>query len=474
MLGMKATSRIALTIALLQVFMLQGCGFIDDLKTQSVQTQVVTVDRPVEQADANSSQPEVSADGRFVVFTSDATNLVNEQSIGARSVFLKDTVTGETMRVSTGSGGGAADDDSESASISADGRYIAFQSAATNLSADIPGSSGCTSAAGLDVSCSHIYIKDTETDTTVLASKNSDGAAADGNNERTAISADGRYVAFRSTATNLDAAANGKPQIYLRDMQTGFTRLVSADADGSAGNDASDLPAISDDGRFVAFKSLASNLASGDDIGSDVFLKDMETGALTLASTDSGGGPGNGASGYDALDISADGRFVAFESEATNLAAGDDNGKRDIFIKDMQTGETGIVSTDAAGVVGDDDSFASVSLSGDGMLVVIGSNANNLVPGDTVNKADVFLKDRSSGAIALLSTSEAGEPGNGASEVIVIAAGGARTVFVSAAGNLVVDDTNGKDDIFVREMATGAVRRASTSSSPQDTRFFDR
>ncbi len=460
---------------MMSMLALPGCGLIDDLRTESVQTRVITVDRPEEQGDSNSSQPDLSGDGRLVVFTSDATNLMNEEAIAARGVFLKDTATGETIRVSTATGGEPADDDSENASISADGRYVAFQSAAANLSSDVPKDSRCTSGAGLEVACSHIYVKDLETDTTDLVSKDSDGAAAAGNNINPAISDDGRYVAFRSTAANLtDTDVYGEPQIYIRDMQTGFTQLVSATVDGVAGNGPSDMPSISADGRLVAFKSLATNLAAGDDIASDVFVKNMDTGELLLASSNSAGVPGNDSSGYESLDISADGRFVAFESEADNLVSGDNNLTRDIFIKDMQTGKTSLVSADQSGASGDDSSYMSVSLSGDGMLVVFSSNATNLVPGDTVNKTDVFLRDRSSGGMAMLSTSEAGVPGNAASEIVVIADDGGTVAFVSSADNLVDGDSNDKDDVFVKELATGAIRRASTSSSPQQVRFFTR
>lgn len=476
MFVMRQVSRIPLLILSFPLLlMLQGCGLIDDLKTQSVKTRMVTVGRPSEQGDANSIQPDLSAAGRFVVFTSDSTNLVNEEATATRGVFMKDTTTGETIRISSSSEGKAADDDSEHPAISADGGYVVFQSVATNLTDEHPEDGGCTSPAGLDVSCPSIYLKDMASGTTELVSRSSNGAIADGYNERPAISGNGRYIAFRSTATNLaPGTEDDVAQIYRRDLQTGFTELVSSDSEGVAGDASSDLPAISDDGRFVAFKSMAFNLVSGDDIGSDVFVKDLDTGQLTLASTDSDGSPGNGASGFAALDISGDGLFVAFESEADNLDTSDDNFTRDVFIKDLQTGETSLISADKEGIVGDDATYASVSLSRDGALVVFVSNANNLTQGDTVNKTDVFLKDRTTGAVVMLSTSETGEPGNAPSEIAAIAADGVSVAFVSSANNLVPEDTNGKDDIFVRKLASGEVRLVSTSSSPQETYFFGR
>ena len=204
----------------------------------------------------------------------------------------------------------------------------------------------------------------------------------------------------------------------------------------------------------------------------DVFIKDRETGITTLVSTDSQGSPGNRASGYRALAIAAGGDFVAFESEATNLSGADDNRKRDIFVKDIQTGETTLVSSDAAGTAGDDDSFASVSISADGRYVAFGSNATNLVPGDTASKENVFIKDIATGAVTLVSTDTNGVPANGGSEVIVIAGGAGYAAFVSAATNLVEGDTNGKDDIFLKELSSGKIKRVSTSSSADETSLF--
>lgn len=450
-----------------------GCDPLSRLKTDSVETRVVTVGRPEEQADSNSMQPAISADGRYVAFASDATNLVNEETGGGRGVFVKDTRTGETERVSSDDGGRVADGDSEYPSISADGRYIAFQSNATTLAPSGAGA-GCVNTGGIDVQCTHIYVKDRESGAIDLVSTDSDGKPAVGFSEHPAISADGRYIAFRSTAENLvDGDGNGEADIFVKDTQTGFTTLVSSDSAGGAANGPSDLPAITDDGRIVAFKSLASNLAAGDVNGaSDVFIKDRDSGITTLVSKDGDGVPGNRASGYRSLDISGDGNFVAFDSEATNLSPADDKNKSDIFAKNITTGETTLVSADAAGTAGDDDSYASVSLSGDGRLVAFHSNAANLVPSDGPNKEDVFVRDISSGKVTLVSASAAGAA-SGPSKVIVISADGRYVAFVSAAAGLVEGDTNGKDDIFIRELSSGRIRRVSTSSSPEETRFFN-
>ena len=450
-----------------------GCGPLSRLKTGSVETRVVTVGRPEEEADSNSMQPAVTGDGHFVVFASDATDLINEEFSGGRAVYLKNIRTGETVSVSSDEAGGMADGDSEYPAISADGRYVAFQSTATSLVPEA-GGGDCISSEGLDTQCSHIYLKDLETGAVTLVSTDSDGKPARGNSIHPAISADGRYVAFRSSAENLVAGdGNGTADIFVKDTRTGFTTLVSSDSDGASADNASDLPSVSADGRVIAFKSLASNLVSVDGNGSpDVFIKDRETGITTLVSSDSEGSPGNKASGYQALAIAAGGDFVVFESEATNLSGADDNRKRDVFVKNIQTGGTTLVSSDAAGTAGDDDSFASVSISADGRYIAFGSNATNLVPGGVASKENVFIKDITTGAVTLVSADATGVPANGGSEVIAIAGGAGYAAFVSAATNLVEGDTNGKDDIFLKELSSGKVKRVSTSSSPEQTRLF--
>src|SRR5207245_298074 len=208
-----------------------------------------------------------------------------------------------------------------------------------------------------------------------------------------ALSADGRFVAFTSVATNLVAGdANGVSDVFVHDRQAGTTERVSVDSAGSEGNGASTGVALSADGRFVAFTSVATNLVAGDTNGAaDVFVHDRQTGTTERGSVDSAGSEGNGAS--TGVALSADGRFVAFTSAATNLVAGDTNGVTDVFVHDRQTGTTERVSVDSAGIEGNGAS-AGVALSADGRFVAFTSVATNLVAGDTNGAADVFVHDR--------------------------------------------------------------------------------
>lgn len=204
----------------------------------------------------------------------------------------------------------------------------------------------------------------------------------------------------------------------------------------------------------------------------DVFLKDVQTGALSRVSTSAAGVPGDEASGFSSLALSADGRFVAFESVAPNLVPGDANGKRDVFVKDTQTGAIALASADAGGTQGDEDSYHSVSISGNGRFVAFSSDAGNLVPGDANNangKTDIFLKDMQTGAIAMISTNSGGvAQGQGTSGSAAISGDGRFVVYDSEAANLVAGDTNRKTDVFVKDTQSGTTIRVSTSTADME------
>ncbi len=220
---------------------------------------------------------------------------------------------------------------------SADGRYVAFASFASNL---VPGDTN---------SLTDVFVHDRQTGKTTRASVDSAGGEANGISILPAISADGRFVTFTSFASNLvPGDTNSLTDVFVHDRQTGKTTKVSVDSAGGEANGISFNHVISADGRFVAFTSLASNLVPGDHNGlRDIFVHDRQTGETTRVSVDSAGGEANGSSMFPA--ISADGRFVAFTSFAFNLVAGDHNGLRDVFVQDRQTGETTRVNADSAG-----------------------------------------------------------------------------------------------------------------------------
>jgi len=302
---------------------------------------------------------------------------------------------GGTERVSVDSAGNEANSESLNTAISADGRYVVFMSGASNL---VPGDTNNTS---------DIFVHDRETGVTERVSVDSAGVQGNsGSGLFAAISGDGRFVAFDSHATNLVAGdTNGVGDVFVHDRQTGATQRASVDSAGNQGNGNSyDTTAISADGRFVGFKSQATNLLPGDtNDAEDIFVHDRdddgdgvfdEPGAIATerVSVDSAGNQGDAGSGGPA--ISADGRYVAFYSYATNLVLGDTNGGWDVFVHDRQTGVTQRVSVDSNGNQGNGSSTGT-AISPDGRFVAFGSNATNLVPGDTNGQVDVFVHERS-------------------------------------------------------------------------------
>jgi flagellin-like hook-associated protein FlgL len=226
----------------------------------------------------------------------------------------------------------------------------------------------------------------------------------------TAISADGRYVAFNSSATNLVAGdTNGQGDAFIKDTVTGVTTRISTDSAGNqaTGGGGSYVYAISADGRYVAFNSRASNLVAGDTNGlTDAFIKDTVTGVTTRISTDSAGNQGTGGSFFFSAivsGISADGRYVAFISDNTNLVAGDTNGQIDSFIKDTVTGVTTRVSTDSGGNQATGGGSSVSAISADGRYAAFSSGATNLVAGDTNGQQDAFLKNLTKTGVQQLS-----------------------------------------------------------------------
>lgn len=332
----------------------------------------------------------LSGDGRYVAFDSSASNLVDNDTNGSMDVFARDRQIGETTRVSVDSNGVQANGTSGGASISSDGRYVAFWSAADNL---------VTSDSN---DYFDDFVHDLQTGQTIRVSVDSNGAQGNGNSGTPSISADGRYVAFDSSASNLIVSdTNGNSDIFLRDLQTGQTIRISVDSNGIQANGKSSFPAISENGRFVAFVSDADNLVSGDTNSvADVFVRDMQTGQTSRVSVDSSGVQANGtsfnASGYPwIISISGDGRYVVFASNASNLVSDDTNGYADVFLHDRQTGQTSRVSVSSNGTQGNGASYAwSNSVSNDGRFIAFYSSANNLVSGDSNDNFDVFVRDR--------------------------------------------------------------------------------
>jgi Tol biopolymer transport system component len=339
--------------------------------------------------------------------------------------------------------------------VSGDARYVAFASLASNL---VPGDTN---------SRWDVFVRDRQTRSTIRASVGAGGIQANGDSEFPSISADGRYVTFVSTASNLvPGDTNVRADIFVRDLQAGTTDRVSVSSTGAQANDGSFLPTISATGRYVVFQSGASNLVPGDtNLVGDAFVRDLQSGTTTRVSVDSNGVQGNDSSGDFMGAISADGRFVAFSSFASNLVPGDTNAAEDTFVHDMQTGATTRVSVDSAGGQGDSYSFYAVTMSADGRYVAFTSFADNLVGGDTNATSDVFVHDRQTGTTTLVSWDSSGNPSDNESRYPAISADGRYLAFTSKADDLVLGDTNGLYDVFVQNLQTGARTLVSVDSA---------
>lgn len=324
------------------------------------------------------NRPAISEDGRFVAFTSAASNLVTGDSNGRWDVFVRDRQTGQTSRVSVSSAGAQANGDSFGGTLSGDGRFVEFRSFATNLVTGDTNGTGDT------------FVHDRQTGQTTRVSVSTAGQQANAESLYGCISADGRFVAFSSAASNLVAGdANGCEDVFVRDLQTGQTERVSLSNAGAEGTAASRVPAISGDGRFVAFQSLAGNLVADDTNGcDDIYVRDRQGGQTYRASVPTAGGEANAACATPSM--SADGRFVGFESDASNLVASDANGKKDVFVRDRLAGETERISVAGSGGEADGPSDWCW-VSADGACVAFESTATNLVSGDTNAVYDVFV-----------------------------------------------------------------------------------
>jgi Tol biopolymer transport system component len=404
-------------------------------------TTRVSVASTGEQGDSICDYPSISEDGRFVVFTSAATNLVRGDTNHQWDIFARDLQTGRTSRVSSPLDGSQANGYSSAPVISADGRFIAFSSEATNL------------VTGDTNDWMDIFVHDQQTGKTERVSLSSHGGQGNEEARIPAISADGRFVAFASGASNLvENDDNGNFDIFVHDRQTGATERVSVASNGDEANSVSYSPVISGDGRYVAFDSRASNLVPEDPTDQmDVFVHDRNTGRTILVSVNSAGQKGNWRSYFPAL--SADGRYVSFGSGASNLVPGDTNRNPDIFVRDLLTGVTTRVSVSSQGEQANWFSLYS-SISPDGQFVAFQSFASNLVGGDTNEQADIFVHDRQTGETVRVSISSEGKQADGQSWDPEVSAGG-RIIFQSSAGNLVFGDTNAAADIFVYDREAG-------------------
>jgi Tol biopolymer transport system component len=415
-------------------------------------TQRVSVDSTGLGGDDQSNGCALSQDGRFVVFYSAATNLVASDTNGFDDIFVHDRMTGNTERVNVDSSGNEAAGDrcalDNDTCISADGRFVCFYGWASNLVApDID-----TNGTWLE----DVFVHDRLTGTTEAVDVTPAGVCGGSGATGGSLSADGRFVAFRSSSPDLiPGGSNFCNHVWVRDRLTGTTEIASVDSSGNEGNDHSNGwgEYISADGRFVCFGSGATNLVPGviNSYPWHVYVHDRQTGTTELIDVDLNGAPGDWGAAPGPL--SADGRYVAFWSESLNLVANDANGHaNDVFVRDRLTGTTELVSVDSNGVQGDQGG-AWPSMSADGRFVAFASTATDLVAGDTNGKSDVFLHDRLTGTTIRVDLGPGGVQSSGgkyeAASFPGISRDGRMVGFTGMGDDLVYGDTNGTNDVFV-------------------------
>ncbi len=399
---------------------------------------------------AFSRSSSFSKNGRFLAFFSRASDLVDGDANNRNDVFVRDLATGTTKLVSVNTQRGVGNEDSEYAAISANGRYVAFRSRASDL---VP---------GVATGVMNVYRRDLKTGTTVLVSVNVDDTGGTVTNCQTpVISGNGRYVAFSATASDLLAGVDAtNEQVYVRDVKRGVTLLASSTPAGLAGNGTSRFAALSGSGRHVAFESSAGDLVEGDtNRRTDVFVRDLRKGRTTLVSRNRAGtGPADAGSTQPSL--SANGRIVAFESEASDLVdvpAGNGDGEpRDVFVRDLRRGVTELVSVNAEGLQSGNggSGTSSYSLSANGRFVVFSSYADDL-PGGASGGGSAYLRDVKKRTTVLVSVRPGESTGvGGVSQDFAVSGNGRMVAFTTDAAGLVpgLADTNNSDDVFVRRM----------------------
>ena len=322
----------------------------------------------------------------------------------------------------------------------------------------------------------HTYAHDRASSRTILVSRNAAGQQGNDVSSFPTISGDGRFVAFQSTATNLSPlATDGTQQIYVLDRKTGSVELVSRNGLSVAGNEESTGPAISDDGRFIAFFSHANNLVNGDTNDQrDVFVYDRRHDRIERVSVSSRGEQGTGVDDSEELEehgglhaleghppsISADGRFVVFWTGLNGLVRGDTDDVIDVFVHDRRSNKTRRVSKGVGGVPADGASRRA-KINGPGTLVVFDSEATNLVADDTNGKMDIFAYDLVRGRLTMLTRAVDGTQTNDDSLEPHLDFSGRIVAFTSWANNLVASDVNNTRDAFVLDRATSNVELVS-------------
>jgi Tol biopolymer transport system component len=382
----------------------------------------------------------VTAHGRYVAWESNADNLVAGDTNRDFDLLLRDRVAGTTELVNVSSTGEQGNGGGFTPAISANARFVAFASISTNLTGNDTNNT------------TDIFLRDRRHGTTKRVSVKNGGGQITRGGFDPSITSDGRYIGFTSTGSNIVSGdTNGAQDVFLRDRVGRTTVRVDLKPDGQQIPGGAALGYVSSNGRYVLFTSWAV-VTPGDTNGKqDLFLRDLVANTTELISVARTGGP---ADEYTSITeaISGDGRYVAFTSYASNLVVGDTNGAPDVFVRDRQTGTTKRVSLSNDGAQVSAGDGGRDGISADGRYVVFATDDGTVVAGDTNDAIDVFVRDLTAETTTRVSVDSAGGQANDRSYSSTISADGAHVLFVSYATDLVSGDTNGMNDVFIRNL----------------------
>jgi len=453
---MKVLVRLVALIGALSIHAVPAQATVIELRTV-----LVSAASAFASAGGASSAPVLSQSGAVVAFESAAPDLVGDDRNGAVvDVFTVNVATGERRLVSAGLDGAGGDGPSRQPALSASGERVAFTSTATNL------------APGDDLGSSDVFVRD-GTGVITMVSVTRDGRPGNGASSNPDLSADGRFVVFESDATDLvDGDFNLATDVFVRDLATRQTTRVSLTRDGFQADGGSHLPAISADGRVVSFESSAANLVADDtNRVPDVFVRSLRGRTTERVSISSDGEQQNRAVTppfHMISDLDGSGRLVAFDTEASNLTPDDTNRASDVFTYDRVTDEVRLVSASTANIQGNNDSVSPV-MTPDGRFVAFQSFATNLAPDDPTG-ADIVVRDLRLRATSLVSVTASGSRRQ--PEIVgqvlqrpALSADASIAAFVSTAPNLAAGDTNRAADVFLRLMAPPRTLGRRTSST---------
>lgn len=360
---------------------------------------------------------------------------------------MKDVATGDIELASTSATGVPANRESDRPAVSADGTTVAFSSIATNLDPADPDG------------IRDVYVKILDTGTIEVASTSDTGVPSNGRSETTDLSGDGRTVAFSSVATNLDPADDSgfTYVLYAKDLNTGDLVLASSSDEGANANANSRGGSLSGDGRLLAFQSFATNLDPADTTtDEDVFVKDLTTGDIRLVSTPDDVRSSGGV-------LSADGSAVAYSIEV--------DGVLQAYVMDLASGFLVLASITVAGVSGNSDSFAA-SLSADGEIVGLATTATNFDPRDKGSAFDVYVKDLTTGALELASTSDAGVKADQPCYGGLLSADGTAVMLRSRSTTLDPADPDVVGDVYLKSLGGLAPRDPRVAEGNSGTKLM--